>query len=294
MILLLRLFLLLASIKCFCLCFEVKTIKTREKALESLSVALKTLSESKVSTILIVKFDKNGIEVDHILRSLKFVTVTITDSVQGKSSKNSLTLFWFRNETQVKRVTKKNFAEIDSPMFLLFCEDQIQLPVLSRLFEIISSLAIFDVNVLMLNDSNVVLVTFIPFRDKSCRNTTPVISNVFNESAGEWRDDIFPDKLGNFYECPLKISTLEYPPAVMKSFDGEFYGCDIEVIRGLSTAMNFTVDLAFVAAPYNFGEVYDNGSSGAVAHVVSGEADMLMGFYFLSYERIKFVSHSHP
>ena len=294
----------LALNKTICLDFKLKitekVVKKHEKALEALIISLETLPKKGISTLLIVKPDDNEIEVDQMLSGLKFSVVQIKGR-RRTSSKNSLTLFWFRNEIQVgEAVETKNFVDTtDNKMFLVFCEDKIGNLILVKMFESFLAHAIFDVNVLIFNEESVVMVSFIPFQDNECRNASPVIINVYNEAKREWLDDnIFPNKLKNFHRCPLSISTLEYPPAVMKKIlnngSAHYYGCDIEVLHGLSSAMNFAVNLAFVAEPYNFGEVSENGSTGAVSHVVTGKADMLMGFFFLSYERLKFLSHSHP
>lgn len=306
MIFLIQLIWSIALIKIVCLSFALKMTERKAekcgKALEALSVTLETLSSQEVSSILIVKSFDSETEVNQILSALKFTTVQIINSGrrQRKSSKHSLTLFWFQNEIQLwETVKKKNFTNAtDSRLFLVFVEDKAENLILTELFESFSALAIFDVNVLLFNGVNVVMTSFVPFQDNKCRNASPVIINVFNEASREWSGEIFPNKLKNFHRCPLSFSTLEYPPAVMrKTLDNgslHYYGSDIEVVLGLSSAMNFTVNLTFVAEPYNFGEITENGSTGAVSHVVNGEADMLMGFYFLSYERLKYLSHSHP
>lgn len=294
-----------------CSSFELqvteKRTTSRDELLDALSVTIEALSRRKLSTIRFIKPDKiadNENKVNKILSGLKFTTLQIINSgsPQRKSLKNSLTLFWLLDEMAVKEtLSKKNLINFtDSKMFLVFVEDKIENFIMTEMFETFLALAILDVNVLIFNGDNIVMVSFVPFRDKNCRNTSPVIVNVYNESKRKWSsDEIFPQKLLNFHRCPLRISTLEYPPAVMKKKKLEnesfhYYGSDVEVISGLSLTMNFRANFAFIADPYDFGEVNDNGSTGAISHVATGKADMLMGFYFLSYERLKYLSHSHP
>jgi hypothetical protein len=295
-----------AVLKFVCLSFELQVEENPSELFNAFRLVIEKLTKNKVSTIHLIKPGKSfdsEVKVNRLLSGLKLTTLEIStfESSLRKSLKNSLAIFWLQDEMAVKRtITNKNLMNFtDSKMFLVFVEDKIESCVLADIFETFLALAILDVNVIMFDEKNVVLVTFVPFQDGNCRNTVPVIINIYNETYRKWNANvIFPKKLINLQKCSLKISSLEYPPALMKKklSDGSFhfYGSDVEVINELSSSMNFTVDLAFVAEPYNFGKITENYSSGALIPVANSKADLLMGFYFLSHEKFQHLSHSSP
>lgn len=195
--------------------------------------------------------------------------------------------------------TIENFSRPGKVLALLL-DGQHEISQLSEIFQRFLDLAYIDVNVVTTaNESSIVMVSFIPFQAGSCRNVQPIIVNSFNKSSNKWsHSEMFPKKLANFQNCPLKISTLEYPPAVMKKLEkgkSKLFGSDIEVINGLAAAMNFRVNFSYVADPYNFGTILENGSgTGAIHHIMNGEADVVIGFYFLNYEKLSSLSNSYP
>jgi hypothetical protein len=172
---------------------------------------------------------------------------------------------------------------------------------LATTFQTFSSLAIFNVNALAIDRDAIVMMSLVAFRENECRGTKPLVVNVFNETTMAWNEpDLLSPKLRNFHKCPVTISAVYYPPAVMKKLNTEtgqveeLYGCDIELMKGLSAAMNFTMNVAYLAEPYDFGEVTDNHSTGGVSHVAHGNADVALGFYFLTKERNDHLTPGYP
>lgn len=278
---------------------------SNDKAVIALNQTLIDLSSRGFSTLNIFLqsgFSQND-SLNEILISSNLMPIQLMRlgvSSQTKSFKSSVILFWLHSDKEMRQIFRQqSLSNLRSgEVFLLFINSDVKMFNLADVFEMFAALFIYNMNVLTLNKNKVVMVSFWPFQDEKCRNVNPAIINVFNETSCKWSgDEIFPNKLRNFHKCPLRVSTLEYPPAVMKKLDkGEvkYYGSDIEVIEGLASAMNFTVNLAFIAEPYNFGEIFENHSTGAISPVVSGDADIAMGFYFLIHDKLKFLSHSCP
>lgn len=273
------------------------------KILIALSDIFRILSATEISSIRITSTSQtaNGDDsLNQVLRELESMPVQLMElevSSKTASLENSLNVFWVEDGNEIFRLWK-NLKPEDGKVLLIISNSKPEKSKLAEVFGNFSALHIYDVNILSLEGEVAVMKSFFPFQENKCRNTSPVVINAFNETSQKWNsEEIFPTKLKNFFKCPLRITTLEYPPAVMQKFHNglvEYYGSDVEVIRGLSSAMNFTADFAFVAEPYNFGQTLEKNSTGAIAHVVEGTADIAMGFYFLIHAKLRFLSYSSP
>lgn len=78
--------------------------------------------------------------------------------------------------------------------------------------------------------------------------------------------NFFPEKFSNFHKCPLNAVTIEYAPAVMpelKHPNGSFEvkRSDLEIIRGLSSVLNFQLNVTFLPEYGSWGVIFDNGTS---------------------------------
>lgn len=266
--------------------------------------AVKVLSESESFNCFKIFYTQNS-KSDNSDDLIKFFGMKTTQIINAEV----VTRIYVCENSIIILNAAKNLSEfVDAigsssrpgKVLALLSDGQKDISQLSKAFQRFSNLAFIDVNVVTtLNESSIVMVSFNPFQVDSCRNVLPIIVNSFNESSKKWsHSEIFPKKLNNFRDCALKISTLEYPPAVMKKIENgksKLFGSDIEVIKGLASAMNFRVNFSYVADPYNFGTIYENGSStGAVHHIMNGEADIVIGFYFLNYEKLSSLSNSYP
>lgn len=282
--------------------------QTGSEVYSALSETIKILSVEDISFMQIFithSTSKEDENLNRFLRKSNFMSfrfVKLGAKMKTKASRSLINLFWLQDEAELGEIFRNNTDSSisnNNELFLVFVNAEIKICNLADVFKSFSSFAIYNANVLAISGDDVVMASFLPFQEtQKCRNSIPIIINVYNKTARQWNSDvIFPNKLRNFHECPLRISTLEYPPAVMKKLNNgtaQYYGSDVEVIKGLSTALKFTVNFSHVAEPYNFGEIFENNSTGAISHVVSGDADIVIGFYFLFHNRLKYLSHSYP
>ncbi|CAO1407675.1 unnamed protein product [Diamesa serratosioi] len=172
---------------------------------------------------------------------------------------------------------------------------------IQTIFELLWKKYIYNVDILfVINDDNddlVNLITFMPFNEVSCGNTTPILINQFNKSTDNWNcEEFFPKKFTNFYHCPIKIVAFESTPAVMIKFTKnqsyEITGIEIDLIKKMSTIFNFSIDLS-LSEPGNYGEVFENGSgTGSMEMVMNGKVDMMLGGMYLTEVRWKHMSSS--
>ena len=141
------------------------------------------------------------------------------------------------------------------------------------------------------------LMTFIPFNEVSCGNTTPVLINQFNKSTDNWNcEDFFPNKHKNFFHCPIRIVTYKSTPSVLVKYTTnqsyELSGFEIDIIENMSDIFNFSIDYQLDRLG-NYGEVFENGSNvGAIKMVMDSEVDMMTGGMFLTEIRSKYMSTS--
>ena len=180
-------------------------------------------------------------------------------------------------------------------LFLVVCKN-IQVGQLNNFFEQVWKKFIPNVIVLTAVENRVALMTFIPFNSKRCFDFSPKESNWFFDNRWK-RSEFFPEKLRNFNNCPLRITTFEYASAVIveKHENGsyKFSGTDIEILNGLSQALKFKIDLNFLPDYGSWGEIFPNGSA-TKSHkiLVDNQTDAVIGWLFLSYFKTKFVSNS--
>jgi len=256
------------------------------KAIESFSnkraLNLRILYESSTS------IDDEFLQQMHCNHAVKLEVGS--NSRKARKTKASLAVLFIENNFDVSHLFNAN----DQKLLIVLSKNASE-SVLSNLFKSFLNQSFLDVNVLTQD----FMLTFMPFKPNVCGDASSQVVNRFDAKTKQWNGKIFPEKLNDFHSCPIRISTLHYPPSVRKETraDGSvFYvGSDIELIKGLSSVMNFTVNLSHVAAPYDFGVIEGNRSTGAISHIASnGSADIAMGFFFLNYEKALHLAHSYP
>ncbi|CRL04599.1 CLUMA_CG017667, isoform A [Clunio marinus] len=202
-----------------------------------------------------------------------------------------------------RRLTSKYFV-IDGYFLMIFINGPID-----ELGEITKSLwnnFIFNVAFLAQTEYELNISTFIPFSKPKCDNenciqncgdTKPVVIDVFNKTFTK-NKDFFPNKMENFFNCPVKVVTFNCPPMMMIKYDEDknfdFKGPDGEMLKLLSKKLNFKIDLIHISDLIRWGALYENGTSkGAIAMVINKEADLTLGMYTITYLRTRFMTSSH-
>ena len=173
------------------------------------------------------------------------------------------------------------------------------IPEIQNIFDILWKKYIYNVNIVFKETQFITLMTFIPIGNKSCGNTTPIIINRFNIDTRNWQSNkLFPKKFSNLMGCPIKVSTFETIPSVMvkKSFPNgtvQLKGSGIEIFYEIAKILNFDIDMHFINKPGSFGDVFENGTStGAIKKLLDNEVELILGNYFLTEMRAKFMSNT--
>lgn len=168
---------------------------------------------------------------------------------------------------------------------------------MSNIFQQFWKFYIYNVNIISINNGSIEMFTFMPFTGRICQNVNPQVINSFDNKEQAWTSqDIFPRKFTNLHKCSVTIATFDYPPAIqVQTLNGNdlISGHDIDLLRGLSDLMNFTLDFKILKEPAAWGFLSENGSSGGVIKkVMEKEADIAIGAYYLTLTRAKFMSFS--
>lgn len=190
-------------------------------------------------------------------------------------------------ESNLKEVLLKKFEP--SGFFLIVFENCSSVDS-DKIFEEAWERYIYNINILCGDNDTTLIKTFMPFQRDSCGNTTSITIKDYQSI-----EDLYPDKLKNMFGCPIKLATFSYPPITMREIrsDGSFryYGSEMELVFGLGKALNFSINMTYIAQSGFTGLLYENGTAtGILKQTINGEMDMLMGFYYLTLIRTKYLS----
>lgn len=186
--------------------------------------------------------------------------------------------------------------------------------IMTKMFETLWEQFIINVNILWMPYENEALMyTYFPYTEFYCGKAIPILLNQFH--FGEWLVDTayFPNKMTNFYGCPLRVATFTNAPfmIIQTHDDGrvEVDGIDGIMLRVLSQKMNFNVQLILVQ-DLMWGEVFMNGTSagndaidslvainkivfvGAIRMIMEKEVNMTLGYFASTAIRDTFMSPS--
>lgn len=243
----------------------------------------------KASNIRIITFRKNDYNVQ--LMSSKFLSTF--ELIEASTLKNLPLLPSIINviflismeefELFLKNLDSKKFALNGYFLLVSNCSTINE----GNIFKAAWLRYIVNINILCRDNDKTSIKTFIPFNENSCGNTTSI---TLDQS-----DEFFPEKLTNLYGCPIKLATFFYPPITMRQTldNGTFryYGSEMELAFGLASALNFTINMTYIAQSGFTGLLYENGTAtGILKETIDGEKDMLMGFYYLTLHRTQFMS----
>lgn len=157
----------------------------------------------------------------------------------------------------------------------------------NEIFRLLWTKRISNVVILYLDMSAVKVTTFFPFNSKSCSDTTPVDVSHFVVAH------LFADRTKDLKNCPIRVAAPEIPPFVMTNDKNEVVGRDIDLIKALSEALNFKLDLSYLNYSLAYGFLFDNGTgTGAFKDLLESRADIIISDYFLQVGRLTWLDSS--
>ncbi|XP_055842723.1 uncharacterized protein LOC129909674 [Episyrphus balteatus] len=156
---------------------------------------------------------------------------------------------------------------------------------------------IINVNVQVQKASGeIIIYTYFPFQESSCGNTKPVEINRFINETME-NDILFPSKLQNMYQCPLRAAIWDTAPFVMLDFKKTgrniISGFEGKLLLTLSELMNFKIDISVPPNNEKRGTVSRHKKTGAIGMLQRNVADLSLGCFWYSENRSRILTATH-
>lgn len=140
---------------------------------------------------------------------------------------------------------------------------------LDSIFELVWENSLLNSHVLIQEQPNYwSIYTFMPYQ-RDCialdavRIATFTPMNFTNNISATF-DEMFPEKLNDFYKCPLYVATALLEPfaSLTNGSDGkpQFKGIDIEILKHISRALNFGIIYERATNSAGHGFIHTNGT----------------------------------
>lgn len=169
----------------------------------------------------------------------------------------------------------------------------------AKVFEMLWKIQIFNVDIAFEDENGTAVIeTYFPFNTAKCGETKPAVINTYK--SGKFASDsklLYPDKLKNLHECPIRVGTSNnsMPYIFADRFENGSYhlhGRDIELLKTLSNALNFKIDFVYIGEE---GNLLENGTaSGAFKMLLERKADLIAADFWLRGNRLKYVDNTMP
>jgi hypothetical protein len=174
-----------------------------------------------------------------------------------------------------------------------------KIPEIQQIIDSMWKKQIFNVNVIFEDKTGIIQVqTFMPFNVNKCNDTIPITINTY--ANGRFENDlkdVFPRKLKNLHNCPIRVSTSNgsQPHVFVENFTNgslKLSGENIEIIKTLSNLLNFKLDFSFIGVE---GYLFENGTAeGPLKALFDGNADLSINNWWMKIDRLKFFDCSMP
>lgn len=120
---------------------------------------------------------------------------------------------------------------------------------------------ITNVNVLTPTEDyeTILLYTYFPYTSEYCELVRPIVHDFFENDTFLSDAELFPDKFQNFYQCPLLMSTYNFPPfMILNKTNGTYCtdGLEGKIFRTMAKRLNFT-PITIKSSHNMFGNVTD-------------------------------------
>ena len=210
-----------------------------------------------------------------------------------QSRKRRMTVFLAENLQDFKRehaVIKPGFFKFNGFFLILLMNGRIF--EIETIFKLLWKIQIYNVIVMFEENNEVLVYTFFPFNAMKCDDTTPfLINKIVDGNFLNGSENIFPDKMENLFNCPIRLSTAEHevPFVNVAKLSNDSYkleGLDITFLNILAEKLNFKIEFtSFAKESY----IFENGTmSGAFKVLSDGRADMTISSWYLKPNRLRF------
>lgn len=202
------------------------------------------------------------------------------------------TIFFAAKISEVKHFLTLLYEVLVSPIRLLvILTEPTSTSDLKKLMEIAWNNDVADILVISSSVENVLLSTYIPYRDGKCGDCTPV--NLANGTK-----ELFPRKFKNFYGCEIRTSLLEMVPYAELEFENNTLvsvsGIDGNVLNLLLEVLNASMKIISIKDHGGLGTINNGTATGSFADLVEKRADVMLPALIMNSVRYPYVQFSHP
>lgn len=245
---------------------------------------------SECSTVYVIEsLDHKSIELEDfktelLMKIFESINITMRGESEHKLIKNSSLRFCViilidSFDSFLKIFGKMTPSTFDVYGLYTFISTSGELQEFDNLMESLWSIKIINAVVLYAHTWFVKAFTFNPFNFGECNKVSKQTINIK-------ADDLFPNKLINLKNCSIRIGAPDFEPFSMLNERQEITGRDVDVMKVVAKSLNFRPDFKFLNDSQPYGFLSDNGSaSGAFKVLLDGKAEIILGDYFLKYNR---------
>lgn len=156
---------------------------------------------------------------------------------------------------------------------------------ISEIFTVFRRINSIEAYIVYVENGRLLVVTFSPFSDINCWTTEQTIGNFSTNKNLATEEFIYkPKRLKNFFECHIRFGLYLIPPYLfcdkLICTQENLIGRDARLLKTLSKTLNFSTSLEHVKISDPLSKITDNVS------------DVLIGDFFLRYERVEFADSS--
>jgi hypothetical protein len=250
---------------------------------------------SKLNILTAVEKPRNANFVkfkDSLIPKEGLVSVRLDDHVNvGKWENNSLGLHSmilldsFESFEKLENKIQPNIFNFRGNFLFVLLNGKIDFV---RIFFRMVRKKITNVNVIYEDEENVKVMSFMLFARKMCEKPKTIEVAIYsgkNKSFNVPYEKLFPEKLSNFHECPIKMAAVDKCPVlcIEKSQSGKsaLNGFDGKIIDIIVRSLNLSL------------EIYvSNTSSRAINSITSNETDFTAGNLFIREDLVKTMDAS--
>ena len=277
----------------------VETIKGQENDLSSAVNSFINYFGSFNATVnLINAVTENGKFVDDVLKKTSVELETALEVADTEYTNNNITdmrLSYVLIADKFEDVNKF-FSCFSSKIFdvrgyfLIVVLTRFEQKDIAELYQMIWKAQIFNLNIVHAEEGEVFSTMFVPFRENSCDGKLTNETFVRRKFVSDL-EKIFPSMITDLKNCPIRVTTFEDLRYVMKKGE-EISGRDYDLIKTISTALHFTLDIQFITDQSPWELLFENGTG--TLKLINNETDIIIGGYFLINGRQTFLDHSVP
>jgi hypothetical protein len=181
--------------------------------------------------------------------------------------------------------------------FFLFVLVKGKIKEINEIFRLMWRENIENVNIIYDGEFGVEMLTFFPFNNKSCGDTSAVFWTGFSQHKFSKPDiELFPYKFQDLYGCEIRLVTFHRCPAVCVEVEDNQVtatGFDIGIVDIIAESMNMKLKKEILMGPEQWGTVLRNGTTtGAISRIVNNQSDIAIGNFLLRSSRLKIMDSS--